>query len=208
MMPVKSKYGPWPASGEIDIMESRGNQPGYVLGGVNTISSTLHWAPNSLLDSWSWWRTTGAWETQRGNYNEGFHIYGLEWNENYLYTYLDNRLTRPMNLEFNEAFWQLGNFPPADSNNTVLVDPWSQTGLDSTPFDQDFYLILSLAVGSTNNWFPDGYNGKPWVDLSPTAAQEFYSAKNKWLPTWGNANQSSMVIKSVKMYQQGACPAN
>ena len=29
MLPVNDTYGPWPASGEIDIMESRGNGPEY-----------------------------------------------------------------------------------------------------------------------------------------------------------------------------------
>lgn len=43
MMPEESVYGPWPASGEIDIMESRGNEVGYELGGRDVISSTVHW---------------------------------------------------------------------------------------------------------------------------------------------------------------------
>ncbi|KAK0329936.1 hypothetical protein LTR94_034767, partial [Friedmanniomyces endolithicus] len=61
-----------------------------------------------------------------------------------------------MYASFNKPFWQKGNFPPSDSNGTRLVDPWSQTGKDSTPFDQDFYLILNVAVGGTNGWFEDG----------------------------------------------------
>jgi Glycosyl hydrolases family 16 len=43
MMPVNDTYGVWPESGEIDIMESRGNNINYPLGGVDTFSSTLHW---------------------------------------------------------------------------------------------------------------------------------------------------------------------
>ena len=43
MMPVNNTYGQWPASGEIDIMESRGNAMSYPLGGVDSYSSTLHW---------------------------------------------------------------------------------------------------------------------------------------------------------------------
>lgn len=30
MLPTDNEYGPWPVSGEIDIMESRGNGPEYV----------------------------------------------------------------------------------------------------------------------------------------------------------------------------------
>ena len=43
MMPVNDTYGTWPASGEIDIMESRGNTIRYPLGGIDSYSSTLHW---------------------------------------------------------------------------------------------------------------------------------------------------------------------
>lgn len=51
MMPVNNTYGQWPASGEIDIMESRGNAISYPLGGVDSYSSTLHWgmAPDFTL---------------------------------------------------------------------------------------------------------------------------------------------------------------
>jgi len=43
MMPEDNRYGVWPRSGEIDICESRGNDPGYLLGGRDTCGSTLHW---------------------------------------------------------------------------------------------------------------------------------------------------------------------
>jgi len=43
MMPVHYQYGGWPASGEIDIVESRGNDPSYPAGGYNKVASTLHW---------------------------------------------------------------------------------------------------------------------------------------------------------------------
>jgi hypothetical protein len=43
MMPETDTYGPWPASGEIDIAESRGNGVDYEPGGRNLVASTLHW---------------------------------------------------------------------------------------------------------------------------------------------------------------------
>lgn len=48
MMPVYNEYGEWPASGEIDIMESRGNvnYPKENGGGVESFSSTMHWGPD------------------------------------------------------------------------------------------------------------------------------------------------------------------
>lgn len=52
MMPVEDTYGAWPNSGEIDIMESRGNNHTYKMGGNNIASSALHWGPNKDLDAW------------------------------------------------------------------------------------------------------------------------------------------------------------
>lgn len=43
MMPERPVYGAWPKSGEIDIMESRGNSRDYQEGGRNLHYSTLHW---------------------------------------------------------------------------------------------------------------------------------------------------------------------
>ncbi|TLD23572.1 glycoside hydrolase family protein [Venturia nashicola] len=64
---------------------------------------------------------------------------------------------------FKTPFFDKGGFPLTDSNGTHLDKPW-QGGSDATPFDQDFYLILDVAVGGTNAWFKDGASGKPWVD--------------------------------------------
>ncbi|KAF1955282.1 putative beta-1,3-glucan-binding protein precursor [Byssothecium circinans] len=53
MMPEDSKYGAWPASGEIDIAEFRGNDYHYPLG-RDALTSTLHWGPITKLDAyWS-----------------------------------------------------------------------------------------------------------------------------------------------------------
>lgn len=48
MLPKNLPYGKWPASGEIDIMESRGNvnlkHNGHDIG-VECYGATLHWGP-------------------------------------------------------------------------------------------------------------------------------------------------------------------
>jgi hypothetical protein len=43
MMPESSVYGVWPASGEIDLAELRGNAAGYPNGGRDVMTSTFHW---------------------------------------------------------------------------------------------------------------------------------------------------------------------
>lgn len=124
-----------------------------------------------------------------------------------MFTFIDNRLLQVLYTGFDQPFWDRGNFPLTDSNGTRLIDPWSQTGRPSTPFDQDFYLILNVAVGGTNGWFEDGKSGKPWVDASDTARRDFWNAQGQWFPTW--EEKGEMLVKSVKIYQQegyGSCP--
>lgn len=75
-----------------------------------------------------------------------------------------------------ETMWQQGQFGGLTVNSSLLVDPWSQTGNPSTPFDQPFFLILNVAVGSRNGWFPDGVGNKPWTDAG-FAAADFYKSK-------------------------------
>jgi hypothetical protein len=50
--------------------------------------------------------------------------------------------------------WDRGKFGSDIVNNSALHDPWSQTGKLNMPFDQAFYLILNVAVGGTNGYFP------------------------------------------------------
>lgn len=196
MLPVNNTYGPWPASGEIDIVESRGNNYTYPQGGDNIISSTLHWGPDSANDGW--YLNNEKRKALHTSWSSEFHVYGVEWSDKYIFTYIDTRLLQVMYVGFTEPFWTKGDFP-ASENGTALVDPWN-TGRDDTPFDQDFYLILNVAVGGTNGWFEDGVADKPWVDASTTAKLEFWDARDTWYPTWEKNGQ--MTVKSVKMWQQ------
>ena len=51
MMPESDTYGPWPNSGEIDIMETRGNAASYTAGGRDRYSSALHWGKVTITSS-------------------------------------------------------------------------------------------------------------------------------------------------------------
>jgi len=200
LLPVNSTYGPWPLSGEIDVMESRGNNWTQVQGGDNVMSSTLHWGPNQANDAY--WRTNNKQTALHTTYAAAFNTFGLEWSEKYLFTYVNSRLMQVMYVNFNENLWTRGSFPLTTANGSALVDPWSKTGRPSTPFDQDFYLIMNVAVGGTNGWFQDGSGGKPWVDASPSAKKDFWNAQKDWYPTWQANNGGQMAVKSVKMWQQ------
>ena len=72
-------------------------------------------------------------------------------------------------------------------------NPWRGQGANA-PFDQEFYLVLNLAVGGTNGYFPDGEGGKMWSDESTTAFQDFNNALPSVVQTW---TQPSLQIRSV-----------
>lgn len=197
MMPVEDTYGPWPASGEIDIVESRGNNHTFPQGGNNIMSSALHWGPDPSSDAW--WRTNVKRSALHSTYSDKYHTFGLEWSQKYLFTYVDSRLLQVLYTNFDKPMWQRGNFPTVSANGTRIQDVWSQTGRDNTPFDQRFYLILNVAVGGTNGWFEDGKGGKPWLDGSANAKKDFWNAQDQWFPTW---TKPELEVKKVDMWQQ------
>lgn len=81
MMPTKSVYGGWPASGEIDMAEYRGNKEIIVDSkniGCTHVGSTLHWGTDWAHNHF--WRTTFGKNTPNGKgLDEDFHKYRLKW---------------------------------------------------------------------------------------------------------------------------------
>uniref|UniRef100_A0A093Y6A9 Beta-1,3-glucan-binding protein n=1 Tax=Talaromyces marneffei PM1 TaxID=1077442 RepID=A0A093Y6A9_TALMA len=194
MMPTNNVYGSWPASGEIDISESRGNDISYANGGRDVMSSAIHWGPSSGLDAF--WLSTRGKALRRTDFSKGFHTFGLEWSEDYIFTWVDNPLQQVMYWAFpkNTNMFQRGQFTGRTANNSLVTDPWSHTGRPNSPFDQSFYLILNVAVGGTNGWFADGIGNKPWTDAGH-GASDFYAGMAQWYPTWANGSSRGMTVK-------------
>jgi beta-glucanase (GH16 family) len=77
MLPEKNVYGTWPESGEIDIMESRGNDLSYRAGGNDRFASTLHWDPKWNADMWT--HTHQEYVDKNNTLTSQWHIYGIKW---------------------------------------------------------------------------------------------------------------------------------
>ena len=73
-----------------------------------------------------------------------------------MFTYLDNRHYTVLWVNLNDKpLWEKGMFQTlVNSNGSHYQDPWSNTGRNNTPFDHPFYLVLNVAVGGTNGYFP------------------------------------------------------
>src|SRR5688500_13930888 len=80
MLPTDWKYGGWPASGEIDIMEHVGYDPGVIHGTIHTeaynhIKGTQKEGKITVPDA-----------------QETFHVYSVDWTVNKMDFYIDDTL--------------------------------------------------------------------------------------------------------------------
>jgi len=94
--------------------------------------------PFPTLDRYYW---TWGWRNMRRSYfNDDFHTFGLEWNDKYLWTYVDSRINQILSLRFDKkSFWERGMFPQTIVNGTGevrLQDPWVLADNNVAPFDQ------------------------------------------------------------------------
>lgn len=193
LLPRHQQYGLWPASGEIDIMESRGNAnyPKEYGGGISSFGSTLHWGPDFFQNRYK--MTHQQYDLPSGTFNDDFHIFGLHWTEDRIYTYLDDDSNKVLDVNITESFWDKGQFPSSTNN------PWNNRS-KSAPFDQEFYLVMNVAVGGTADYFADGVAGKPWSNHVTNAINQFYDAKGAWYSTW-DGEKSALQVDYVKIWQ-------
>ncbi|WP_214737845.1 carbohydrate binding domain-containing protein [Exiguobacterium sp. s162] len=121
MLPEEDRYGGWAASGEIDIMESWGSQPDKVAG-------TIHYG-----ETWPNNKYTGKdYHFTEGDGIDKWHTYAVEWEPGEIRWYVDGQLYQTQNDWYAKEANKASKYSyPA-------------------PFDQDFYLIMNLAVGG---WF-------------------------------------------------------
>ena len=68
MLPTEEKYGGWAASGEIDIVEFKGQEPNKIHG---TIHHGGQWPQNLFA--------TEIFTLPRGNFTDDFHVFEIEW---------------------------------------------------------------------------------------------------------------------------------
>ena len=122
MSPSDKKYGEWPNSGEIDIVETKGSNYKFA-------ASDAHWRDKNTPTG-----QTGGHRSRQGiipstkfdthNTTE-WHTYGVKWTEGKLEYFIDGELHHTI-TEFKNS---------------------NSTGNPNGPFDQNFFLRLNLAIG-------------------------------------------------------------
>jgi beta-glucanase (GH16 family) len=141
LLPLENVYGTWAASGEIDVMEARGQTPSTVLG-------TLHYGAQ-----WPGNTHTGAdYVLPHGGSIADFHTYALEWEPGRIRWLVDGVVSQT------QTFWWSRRTPQSsatDSTRAGNVEPWP------APFDRSFYLLMNLAVGGNFLGNPDATTAFP-----------------------------------------------
>ncbi|GAA5906952.1 hypothetical protein JCM6882_000010 [Rhodosporidiobolus microsporus] len=202
MLPTNNAYGDWPKSGEIDIVESMGNLPKKNSeNAANVAKSALHWGLDFATDGYA--KTMGEYRMKKKYTNEGYNVYGLDWDQKGLSVWTNLRSRVSLHVPFNKPFWKRGSYAYSIVNGSSAVNPWTAASeTNAAPFDQDFYLILSTAVGGTNGWFNDGMEDKPWSNASPTAARDFWLARESWMHSWPtDPKERALAVEYVKMWR-------
>lgn len=123
MLPEHEEYGPWAASGEIDILEAVNlgvpckSCPG---GHEDTILGTLHFGKKSPGN------VHAGREVHLPEGLNGFHTYAIEWTNDRISWQVDGRT---YGQRTNSEWWSSGSKAPG------------------APFDRKFFLIFNLAIG-------------------------------------------------------------
>lgn len=134
-------YGPWPLSGEIDIMEAFN----YGVNGNQFTQSTTHYGlPTPPFNG------TSSRTELSVNGDINFHEYAIEWEKDKIRFFVDGVHFQTQNSDNWFTYY------PADEDGLYdELGPYT-LGLEDAPFDQAFHLIINFAIGGNPVGDPDG----------------------------------------------------
>eukprot|EP00999_Lentomonas_sp_LEN2_P003097 NODE_949_length_1101_cov_100.320329_g905_i0.p1 GENE.NODE_949_length_1101_cov_100.320329_g905_i0~~NODE_949_length_1101_cov_100.320329_g905_i0.p1 ORF type:complete len:298 (-),score=32.78 NODE_949_length_1101_cov_100.320329_g905_i0:96-989(-) len=141
-LPTDWVYGTWAASGEIDLLEFRGQDR-------HDAEHTLHFG-----GEWPYNTYDGSHMiTHPFDLTDQFHLYAMEWERDEMRWYVDGALMHRMNLD--RSFYSGSGPNPYTANRQ--------------PFDQRFHMIINLAVAGNYfdpnryGYFDEWYHPTTWT---------------------------------------------
>ncbi|CAG7825767.1 unnamed protein product [Allacma fusca] len=206
LVPRFNVYGSdWPASGQIEIMTSRGNKNLQLSNGdkigPDVVTSRAHFGPEYRRNGQEC--TLTSFESPGEGFDADFHTYSVEWTDEQIEFLIDNMTTRVI-VPPNEGFWHYGCLDTSGFNS-----PWEAAeNKRMAPFDQKFYLVLNVAAGGTNiGMWPDDLTvssgtskKKPWSNTRK-AFLEFYESLNDWYPSWEGDSGAFIIDYIRQLYE-------
>jgi beta-glucanase (GH16 family) len=139
MLPQDDHYGSWPLSGEIDVLETRGQEPTKIIG---TLHYGSRWPGNTY--------TSRDFVLPKGGTIAEFHTYAVEWEPGEIRWLVDGVVYATQGDWWSSKSDNAkGANPKKDAKKEVEKNPWP------APFDRPFYLVMNIAVGGKFLGNPD-----------------------------------------------------
>jgi beta-glucanase (GH16 family) len=131
------KYGPWPASGEIDFAEFYSKYQGWNIPYLHypLLQSTVNWTTN-----------TNVYTALPSPYNQPGRTCSF----------------RPTDFNTYTVLWQPGRITLQVNQQNCIVDNYAPSNANSpAPFDQPFFIAMTQALGIGDNAYVDGTTPLP-----------------------------------------------
>ncbi len=130
---------PWPACGEIDIMENAGSKPTVVSGAVHGPGYS---GATPILKEYN---------LENNRFDTGFHIFGIEWGPGYINYYVDDVLYNQITPEDVTGEWVFDNGPFFILINLAVGGLFDGPPNDETVFPQTMLVDYVRVYKSKNN---------------------------------------------------------
>lgn len=163
MLPENSPYGGWPNSGEIDVMENNGSVS-------NQEGGTIHYGGANGNDVYS----GETYTFMPGDSVVNFHTYLLEWTTNAIDWFVDGHL-----YESQTNWW-------SNVGTTESTYPYP------APFDQQFYILMNLAIGG--DYLGDPSTNSINASLPGDLVVDYVRAYDETAPLAISAGQSNGTV--------------
>jgi beta-glucanase (GH16 family) len=138
LLPTDWVYGGWPSSGEIDMMEAVNLD---TAGKPNQVHGSMNYGMK-----WPQWSATGRDYVSPRSFTREFHTFLLEWEADEIRWFVDGiHYQTQTSKNWYNYIWE------GQQQGFMVANP-------RAPYDQDFHLLLNLAVGG--HW--PGQPDKNW----------------------------------------------